>query len=145
MHQTEIDQLAGARVTPSPLPDKGVWIRSLDGKHEIKGVLQVMHKSRHRHRQPVDAVTLEAAMRLRSGVPHRMAFWKALEPMVPSNLRHTFVTLAGEVGVLVPYSAAGVDRNRVAQAVGHRAGSTITADRYEKVQVPPMLKIPLPF
>jgi hypothetical protein len=53
MHHTEIEQLAGAGVTKAPLPDRGVAIRELDGKHEIAGVLQVMHKSRHRHRQPV--------------------------------------------------------------------------------------------
>ncbi len=143
LHQTEIDQLAEARVFTGPLPDKGVGIRTLEGDHAIRGVIQVMHKSRRRHRQSVDAAALAAALRLRAGVPGRVDVWKALKPLVPSNLRHTFVTLAGEVGELVTYAAGGVDRGRIAQAVGHRAGSTMTADRYDKLQVPPMIRLPL--
>lgn len=147
MHQTEIDQLEGARVQTGPLPDKGVAIRRLDDSHEIAGVLQVMHKSRHRHRQSVTSEGLAAALRLVHGVPHRVAMWEALEPLgvVPSNLRHTFVTLAGESAREVTYKAGGVDRSKVARAVGHRAGSTMTADKYEKIQVPPMLVIPYAF
>lgn len=145
LHHTEIQQLEGARLYSGPLPDKGVGIRTLPEGHTIAGVLQVMHKSRRRHRQPVDAAGLAAALRLVEGVPHRIVVWEALKPIVPSNLRHTFVTLAGEVGELIAYAAAGVDRGRIAQAVGHRAGSTITADRYDKLQVPPMVRIPLGF
>lgn len=145
MHHTEIQQLEGAPTTTAPLPDKGVAIRTLDGTHEIAGVLQVMHKSRRRHRQPVDAMTLAAALRLREGVPSRITVWECIKPLVPSNLRHTFATLAGEIGRLVSYTEGGVDRARVAQALGHRAGSTMTADRYEKIQVPPMIYIPLGF
>ncbi len=145
MHHTELEQLEGARIFKGPLPDKGVGIRQLGGDHEIQGVLQVMHKSRRRHRQSVDAAGLEAALRLREGVPHRIVVWEAIKPLVPSNLRHTFTTLAGEVGELVTHVAGGVDRSRVAQALGHRAGSTMTADRYEKIQIPPMIKLPLGF
>jgi integrase len=145
MHHTEIEQLEGCGVTTAPLPDKGVAIRTLKGEHEIAGVLQVMHKSRRRHRQPVDAPTLAAALRLRASVPSRIAVWEAIKPLVPSNLRHTFATLAGECGRLVTYTEGGVDRARVAQALGHRAGSTMTADRYEKIQVPPMIVLPLGF
>lgn len=145
MHQTEIDQLAGAKIYSGPLPEKGAGVRKLGGKHEIQGVLQVMHKSRHRHRQSVTGPLLRAALRLAEGVPHRVAVWKALEPIgiVPSNLRHTFVTLAGEVGERVTFKSAGVDRALIAQVVGHRAGSTMTADRYEKLQVPAMIRLPL--
>lgn len=143
LHHTEIQQLEGCRVFKGPLPEKGVGIRELGGDHEIQGVLQVMHKSKRRHRQSVNAAGLQAALRLRDGVPHRVAVWKAIEPLVPSNLRHTFVTLSGEVGTLVQFHDAGVDRGRIAQIVGHRAGSTMTADRYEKVQVPPMIRLPL--
>lgn len=145
MHHTEIEQLEGCGVTKGPLPDKGVGIRELDGTHEIAGVLQVMHKSRRRHRQPVDKATLEAALRLRASVPSRIAVWEAIKPLVPSNLRHTFATLAGEIGRLVSYTEGGVDRARVAQALGHRAGSTMLVDKYEKTQVPPMIYIPLGF
>ncbi len=145
MHHTEIAQLEGARVLDGLLPEKGPAIRKLDGKHEIAGVLQVTHKNGQRHRQSVEAATLAAALRLVEGVPSRIDAWEAFDPLVPSNLRHTFVTLAGEVGELVTYSGGGVDRARVAQAVGHRAGSTMTADRYEKIQVPPMIRLPLGF
>lgn len=145
MHHTEIEQLEGAAVITGPLLDKGVAIRKLDGKQGIAGVLQVMHKSRRRHRQSVDAPTLEAALRLVARVPDRVTVWEALKPLVPSNLRHTFVTLAGEVGTLVTFVAGGVDRGRIAQVVGHRAGSTMTADRYDKLQVPPMIRLPLPW
>lgn len=145
LHHTEIEQVAGAPVITGPLPDKGVAIRKLDGKHAIAGVLQVMHKSRRRHRQSLDAPTLEAVLRLTKRVPDRVTVWEALKPLVPSNLRHTFVTLAGEVGSLVTYVSQGVDRGRIAQVVGHRAGSTMTADRYDKLQVPPMIRLPLPW
>jgi hypothetical protein len=144
MHHTEIDQLEGCAVTEAPLPDKGVAIRKLTKKHEIRGVLQVMHKSRHRHRQSVTGPVLRAALRLRDAVPSRITVWKNLEKLgiVPSNLRHTFVTLAGEIGERVTYKEAGVDRALIAQVVGHRAGSTMTADRYEKLQVPAMIRLP---
>ncbi len=145
MHHTEIEQLEGARVQTGPLGDKGAAIRTLPKGHEIAGVLQVMHKSKRRHRQPVDAPTLAAALRLVEHVPDRITVWETLKPLVPSNLRHTFVTLAGEVGELVTYVSGGVDRGRIAQAVGHRAGSTMTADRYDKLQVPPMIRLPLGF
>lgn len=144
MHHTEIEQLEGARVIAGPLPDKGVAVRKL-GAGPIAGVLQVMHKSRRRHRQSVDAPTLAAALRLTERVPDRVTVWEALKPLVPSNLRHTFVTLAGEVGELVTHVAGGVDRGRIAQVVGHRAGSTMTADRYDRQQVPPMIRLPLPW
>lgn len=144
MHHTELEQLTGARITAGPLPDKGVAIRKLPAGHEIAGVLQVLHKSGKRHRQSVDAFGLAAALRLRdSRVPSRVVVWEAVQPLVPSNLRHTFVTLAGEVGKLITYKAPGVDRARIAQVVGHRAGSTMTADRYDKLQVPPMIQLPL--
>jgi hypothetical protein len=90
-------------------------------------------------------VTLAAALRLREGVPSRITVWESIKPLVPSNLRHTFVTLAGEVGTEVTFTPGGVDRARVARAVGHRAGSTMTADRYEKIQIPPMIVLPLGF
>lgn len=145
MHHTEIAQLLKAPVQTGPLGDTGVAIRTLDGTHEIAGVLQLKHKSRHRHRQSVDAETLAAALRLRERVPDRITTWEQLAPIVPSNLRHTFVTLAGECGRLVTYVSAGVDRGRIAQVVGHRAGSTMTADRYDKLQVPPAIILPLEF
>jgi integrase len=149
LHHTEIQQLVGAKVVTGPLPDTGTWVRELPESHAIAGVLQVVHKKKsqteRRHRVSVDRETLEAAKRLGARVPDRITMWEKLAPLTPSNLRHTFVTLAGEVGELVTYVAAGVDRARIAQAVGHRAGSSMTADRYDKLQVPPMIRLPLPW
>lgn len=151
MHHTEIAQLKGARVTAAALPDKGVAVRKLGGDHVIQGVVQIVHRKKHRkerrHRVSVDEAALRAVLRLSAGVPDRMATWKTLEPLgiVPSNLRHTFVTLSGEIGELVTYTGTGVARARIAQAIGHRAGSTMTEDRYDKLQIPPMIRIPLPF
>lgn len=146
LHQTEIDQLEGAAITKRPLPDaKVAAIRELDGKHEIAGVLQVHHKNEHRHRVSVTRPVLEAAMRLTAGVPNRVTVWKVLDPIVPSNLRHTFETLAEDAGRVVTYTGAGVDRTLVAQVMGHRAGSTMISDRYNQSQVPPMVVVPLGF
>ncbi len=148
MHQTEIEQLEGCRLYSGPLPDKGIGLRKLDGKHEIKGVFQFIHRKKNkkerRHRKPLDEPSLEAALRLREGVPYRGDVWEALKPLVPSNLRHTFTTLAGECGIEVTYAGGGVDLGRIAQALGHR-GTKMTGDRYDKLQVPPMIKLPLGF
>lgn len=145
MYFTEIAQIEGAKVVKAPLPDQGVAIRDLGTEHTIRGVLQVKHKTSPRHRQSLDAPTYAAALRLRDGVPDRITIWEALKPLVPSNLRHTFATLAAECGELITYTPGGVDRSRVAQAMGHRAGSTMLPDRYERLQVPPMIKLPLDF
>jgi integrase len=144
MHQTEIDQLEKIPIVTSLLPDKGTGLRILeDEKHQIRAVVQVLHKSRHRHRVSLDAHGLECAQRLRKGVPNRVTMWGALDPIIPSNLRHTFVTQLGEVGRLVTWKDGGLPRAIVAQLVGHREGSTMTADRYENLQVPPMGWIPI--
>ncbi len=145
MHHTEIEQLYKCKTFTGPLPDSGAGIRTLEGEHEIRGVLQVRQKSKRRHRSSVDAETLAAALRLRDGVPDRMEAWEAFDPLIPSNLRHTYTTLAGEVGELVTWAGAGVDRARIAQTLGHRAGSTMLADRYDKLQVPLMIRLPLGF
>jgi integrase len=76
-------------------------------------------------------------------VPSRDKVWKLWAPIVPSNLRHTFVTLAGEVGRVVQWKGAGISRSIIAQTVGHRAGSTMTADHYDKLQVPSMVVLPI--
>jgi hypothetical protein len=144
MHQTEIDQLEKIKILDGLLPDKGTGLRILDDtNHQIRAVIQVTHKSRKRHRVSLDEHGLECALRLVKGVPNRVTVWKALNPLIPSNLRHTFVTQLGEVGRLVTWKDGGLPRALVAQLVGHRAGSTMTADRYENLQVPPMGWIPL--
>jgi integrase len=147
MHQTEIDQIQKAAIYTGPLPDSGTGIRVLEDKppHEIRGVLQVKHKNGQRHRVSLNAAALEAVLRLRKGVPSRVTEWKEAKPfgIVPSNLRHTFATLMGEIGQEVHYEKGGVQRSVVARFMGHRAGSTMLADRYENMQIPPMAKLPL--
>jgi integrase len=143
MHQTEIDQLAGARVLEGPLPEKGAAIRVLPKGHPIAGVIQVMHKSRKRHRVSVDAKGLAAAQRLLARVPGRVHVWQAFKPLVPSNLRHTFATLCLEFGETVPYKQGGIDPIEVQQAMGHAVGSSMLRDRYSKLQVPSMKRLAL--
>ncbi len=149
LHHTELEQLEGCRLYEGPLPDKGIGLRKLDGKHQIKGVFQFIHRKKHkkerRHRKPLDGPSLEAALRLRDRVPDRITMWEALKPLVPSNLRHTYVTLAGEMGREVSYEGAGVDLGKIARALGHRGTTTTTSDHYDKLQVPPMIVLPLGF
>lgn len=145
MHHTEIEQLAGARVYQGPMPDRGAGIRVLEGDHTIRGVLQFKQKTKPRHRVSVTADVLAAAMRLRAGVPDRELVWEKLKPLVPSNLRHTYITLAGEVGEWVTYTAKGVPLDQIQQVVGHRLGSKVTTSHYDKLQVPPMIALPLAF
>jgi integrase len=151
MHHTEIQQVVGVKPSPAPLPDVGPAIRLLPAGGEFAGVVQIVHKKKakkakaRRHRISVGPSTLAAVLRLVERVPDRITMWERLGAVgiVPSNLRHTFTTLAGEIGVWVTYTGGGVDRSRVAQVLGHRAGSTMTADRYDRAQVPPMLVLPL--
>lgn len=145
MHYTEIRQLIGARLFKGPLPDKGVGIRvELDKPHEIKGVIQIKQKTKPRHRVSVDQASLDAALRLRAGAPTRFDVYNAFVAlaMVPSNLRHTFTTLRGQ-GRIVRYGEGGVSLDEVAELLGHRVGSKMTGARYDKLQVPPMMVLPL--
>lgn len=142
LHHTEIAQLKAAPLFKKPLPDLGVGIRILGGEHEIQGVLQIRQKTKPRHRVSVNADTLRAALRLRESVPSRIAVWEALQPLIPSNLRHTFTTLRDQ-GEIISYTGSGVTLDQVAEILGHRVGSKMTASRYDKLQVPPMMKLPL--
>jgi integrase len=151
MHYTEIQQLVGARLLTGPLPDKHPVIGSgfiraeLDNKaHEIRGVVQIRQKTKPRHRVSVNALTLEAALRLRAGAPSRFDVYNAFVAigMVPSNLRHTYTTLRGK-GRIIHYDEGGVSLDEVAELLGHRVGSKMTGSRYDKLQVPPMMKLPL--
>ncbi len=143
MHYTEIEQLKGCKLYAGPLPDKGAGIRELKGEHEIKGVLQFRQKTKPRHRVSVNAEVLAAALRLRAGLPSRVSVWKALDPIVPSNLRHTWITLCGEVGEIVNYKAAGIPLDQIQGMAGHRIGSKVTLSNYDKAQIPPMSRLPL--
>lgn len=159
MHFTEIKQVAGCSIVTGPLPDAGAAIRTLPkvdapsatGKATrsalppvtIAGVLQVMHKSRKRHRVSVDGASLAAALRLRESVPSRISVWKAFGDLTPSNLRHTFATLSLEVGQIVTPTTGGIDPVAVQRALGHAVGSAMLKDRYSKVQTPPMVWLDL--
>ena len=67
---------------------------------------------------------------------------EALAPLIPSNLRHTYITLLGEVGKLVSYKGGGVPLDQIQALVGHRIGSKVTQSTYDKLQVPPMSRLP---
>jgi integrase len=157
MHGTEIAQLQGARHMTGPLPEAhprvgpGFIRTKLDREHEIKGVLQIRQKTKPRHRVSVDGATLAAAVRLselkRKGkpwIPSRFDVYNACREVgiVPSNLRHTFTTLRG-MARIVHYEEGGVSLDQVAEILGHRVGSKMTGSRYDKLQVPPMMKVPL--
>lgn len=144
MHHTEIEQLRGCRVYDGPLPDKGVGIRVLGAKGEIAGVIQFKQKTKPRHRISVSAEVLAAALRLRDGVPSRITMYYALEQyqLVPSNLRHTWITLSQELGEVVYFKTRGVSLDVVQQTAGHRVGSKVTLSNYDKTQIPPMIRLP---
>lgn len=163
MHGTEIAQMAGARHFTGPLPDShpklgpGFIRTKLDKKHEIKGVIQIRQKTKPRHRVSVDGATLAAAVRLSQltrknpktkrvepWIPSRFDVYNACREIgiVPSNLRHTFTTLRG-LATIIHYEEGGVSLDQVAEILGHRMGSTMTGSRYDKLQVPPMMKVPL--
>ena len=143
MHHTEIEQMAGCKLYTGSLPDSGAGIRKLKDDHEIKGVLQFRQKTKPRHRVSVNQTVLDAALRLQAGgVPNRKEMWEALDPLIPSNLRHTWVTLCGEVGEEVSYINKGIPLDRIQAIGGHRIGSAITELSYDKLQVPPMSKLP---
>jgi integrase len=145
MHYTEIIQLVGAKLYTGPLPDKGVGIRTqLEREHDIRGVLQIRQKTKPRHRVSVDAAALAAALRLRERAPSRFDVYNAFAEIgiIPSNLRHTFTTLRGH-GRIVHYGEGGVSLDEVAELLGHRVGSKMTGSRYDKLQVPPMMVLPL--
>lgn len=146
MHDTEIQQLEGCKLYTGPLPDRGVGIRTkLDAKHEvIEGVIQIRQKTKPRHRYSVDGEALKAALRLREGIPSRYDTYNALAElgMIPSNLRHTFTTLRGR-GKIIHYEEGGVSLDEVAEILGHRIGSAMTGSRYDKLQIPPMMKLPI--
>lgn len=143
MHHTEIAQLQGCKIFSGPLPDTGAGIRKLGGDHEIAGVLQFKQKRKPRHRISVNADVLEAALRLHKRVPSRIAVWEALDPLVPSNLRHTWITLAGEWGEWVQFRGAGVNLDQIQQIAGHSIGSKVTLSNYDKLQVPPLVRLPI--
>lgn len=151
MHHTEIRQVLGLAVSDAPLPDTGAALRQLPMHEHFLGVVQVVHRKKakklheRRHRISLGRGTWSALLRLRAHVPDRVTTWEKLGEVgiVPSNLRHTYTTLAVEVGRLVTYTAGGVDRAQVAQVLGHRAGSAMTADRYDRSQVPPLILLPL--
>jgi hypothetical protein len=147
MHHTEIEQLSRCKTYDGPLPDKGVGIRQLPDGGEIAGVIQFRQKTKPRHRVSVPSRVLVAALRLREGVPDRITMWYALGELgiVPSNLRHTWITLAGEAGRTVHYRTRGATLDEIQQAAGHRIGSKVTLSNYDKLQIPPMIVIPLGF
>ena len=91
LHHTEVQQPVECALYSGPLPDSGVGLRKLGGVHEIRGVLRVVHRKKHkkarRHRVSLDATCLAAAERLRNGVPIRTVMWEHLAPLAPPMIR----------------------------------------------------------
>lgn len=83
-----------------------------------------------------------AAERLTAEARERDPNAKAVVPLRPGELRHSFVTWAGEVGVEIRPMDAGVPLANIAQAIGHRSTRT-TRRFYDGTTIPPMIAIPL--
>jgi integrase len=143
MHGTEIDRIAAGKGKLEPVKDHP----------QIKGTLKFQHKSGRQHVVSVDAQGFAAAMRLGArGGPGSDKYLRTsiayacaklgIEPINPSELRHSFATWAGEVGVEVKPKGAGVSLEAVAAVLGHFNPRT-TGLFYAGVKVPAMIQVPI--
>ena len=145
LHHSEVGRIAS-----------GAKVRRVDGgtAGEIRGVVEVRHKSGHLHRVSLGAQALAAVERLQAvGVaPDRKTVAVAMNEaadraglphMRPTELRHSFATLSEQGGrVVYPSGSGGVARGLIANALGHSSPRT-TVRFYLDVQVPPMIVPPL--
>lgn len=155
MHETEAGRVLRGEVV----------IREI-AEGPIAGTIRFDHKSGRVHVQSLDAQALAAAKRLVArggkGIDNRRQHReiakaaarlttrarertpeaKAVEPIAPGELRHSFVTWARSHGVEVRAAEAGVGLDRIADAIGHQSKRT-TMRFYDGTEVPPMIAIPL--
>jgi integrase len=141
LHDTEIRRFAA-----------GVGeLRAVD-MGEIRGVLEVLHKSGRRHLMSLDAQAHAAAARLkaRGSAPSESYMYKRSKEVCENygwelirfgEIRHTFVTLGQLEGVLILPTSGGVALQQISQIVGHH--SVRTTDRHYNLAVPPMVKLPI--
>lgn len=141
MHHTEVDRLA-----------RGVReIHQVTGQGEIAGVAVFLHKKKLPHPQALNAQALAAAERLRKRgraptdgqvrrVLNETADALGLPRMLPTQLRHCFITWSLQHGREVQPQSAGVPLGLVRRVVGHTSeDTTIIYDG----SVPPMIALPL--
>lgn len=149
MHGTEIERVASGDCRLTEVDGQGTVIR---------GVLTFIHKSGNAHALALDAQMLAAARRLvvAKYAPGKGTILKAFQraaralsargakvaPLRPGELRHSFITWAATAGTKVTVTGGGVDLREVQQIVGHRSGSTVTADHYLS-GVPPFIAVPI--
>ncbi len=142
IHQTEVMRLARA--------GEDTQVRAVAGCAPIAGCVGFFHaKKRAWHWVSVDRHALAAVHRLqaRKHAPNASTMRNYLaaackaakvERVLPSKLRHSFVTLAKEGGKLVRPKDAGLDLVDVAAITGHKSTATTSA-YYDGSTVKPMV------
>ncbi|WP_233595327.1 MULTISPECIES: site-specific integrase [Corallococcus] len=150
MHDSEISRMASGAGELREVKDPcGIW-----------GTVSFRHKNGRVHIVSLDAQAFAAARRLvarkrspRGSTIHECLGYAAarlgnqfpgeeIEPIHPSELRHSFATWSSECGQVVKPTSGGVALEMVAAVMGHLSTRT-TKLFYEGVQVPPMIIFPL--
>jgi integrase len=155
MHDTEIARIARGQAL----------LKEINDPCGIAGTVTFKHlKAGMEHTISLDAQTFAAAGRIQArGSPLTRApallmckrIAKRLQDactdekkrskirsIAPGELRHSFATWASKFGELIRPTNAGLPVEEVAAVMGHKSTRT-TAAFYKKVQVPPMIKLPL--
>jgi hypothetical protein len=143
MHGTEIDRIATGSGNLEPVK----------GHKLIAGTVKFPHKSGRLHVLSLDAQGYAAAQRLqaRGGVLSDRYLRTSLkyackrlgvEPINPGELRHSYATWAGDVGVVVKPMKGGVSLEAIAATMGHQSKRT-TGFFYWGVKIPAMIRIPI--
>ncbi len=156
MHEREASRIATGKGIVLALPDTGC---------EIAGTVTFVHKSGDAHVQSLSAQALAATLRLTvRGRPidnarqHREIRRAAelasaaatleagkpvvIPPLMPGELRHSFVTWARKAGREVKVAGTGLALDAIADAIGHKSKRT-TSKFYDGTEVPPMIVVPL--
>jgi integrase len=142
MHHSEIERLAKGH---------GSSLKDVKGHDEIAGVAVFIHKKGLPHPQALPAKALAAAKRLqaRGSAPadsyirllmDQAADAAGVERILPSELRHSFVTWGLSVGRAVHPKEGGVSLDLVRRVVGHT--SYKTTEIYNGA-IPPLVALPI--
>jgi integrase len=143
MHGTEIDRIATG----------GGQLDAVKAQKQIAGTLKFQHKTGRVHVLSVDRQGFAAAKRLQARgkvisdgyvrTSLKYACRKlGVDPLNPGELRHSFATWAGEVGVEVKPKEAGVSMEAIAASMGHQSKRT-TGFFYWGVKIPAMVLVPI--
>lgn len=128
-------------------------LRREKGQGEIAGVLTVHHKKNAPHVQSVDLQTWAALVRLwnAGGPPSTSTVYKVMrevadqlehpDHLLLGELRHSFANWLRASGrEVVPKAGAGLSIEKIQAALGHAAGSRVTAAHYlDDQHVPSMM------